>query len=157
MRHKGVVTAVAFSPDGKTVLTGSWDGTARLWDVPPPAKDDPVRLRLSVEVRTGYTTDEAIGQNGFFLLSADGDVSQQQLELLRYHYLEQSEPDNRATLVALKKADNNRTLPQKILVERLQRADVLPDVLADNKVQEIKVWLENAGIDPRVDVEFSTI
>jgi WD40 repeat protein len=23
---------VAFSPDGKTVLTGSWDKTARLWD-----------------------------------------------------------------------------------------------------------------------------
>ena len=23
---------MAFSPDGKTVLTGSWDGTARLWD-----------------------------------------------------------------------------------------------------------------------------
>ena len=28
----GRVSAVAFSPDGKTVLTGSWDKTARLWD-----------------------------------------------------------------------------------------------------------------------------
>jgi WD40 repeat protein len=27
------VTAVAFAPDGKTVLTGSADKTARLWDV----------------------------------------------------------------------------------------------------------------------------
>ena len=27
------VNAVAFSPDGKTVLTGSWDKTARLWEV----------------------------------------------------------------------------------------------------------------------------
>ena len=26
------IWAVAFSPDGKYVLTGSWDGTARLWD-----------------------------------------------------------------------------------------------------------------------------
>ena len=26
------VSAVAFSPDGKTVLTGSRDNTARLWD-----------------------------------------------------------------------------------------------------------------------------
>ena len=31
--HGGTVTAVAFSPDGKTLLTGSGDGTARLWDV----------------------------------------------------------------------------------------------------------------------------
>ena len=32
MMHQASVQAVAFSPDGKTVLTGSWDKTARLWD-----------------------------------------------------------------------------------------------------------------------------
>jgi WD40 repeat protein len=30
--HDAPVTCVAFSPDGQTVLTGSWDRTARLWD-----------------------------------------------------------------------------------------------------------------------------
>jgi WD40 repeat protein len=30
--HQGAVVAVAFRPDGKTVLTGSTDRTARLWD-----------------------------------------------------------------------------------------------------------------------------
>ena len=30
--HNDWVAAVAFSPDGKTVLTGSYDNTARLWD-----------------------------------------------------------------------------------------------------------------------------
>ena len=34
LRHTSDVTSVAFSPDGKTVLTGSSDSTARLWDVP---------------------------------------------------------------------------------------------------------------------------
>ena len=30
--HKGTVSSVAFSPDGATIVTGSWDGTVRLWD-----------------------------------------------------------------------------------------------------------------------------
>jgi WD40 repeat protein len=30
--HVNLLTRVAFSPDGKTILTGSKDGTARLWD-----------------------------------------------------------------------------------------------------------------------------
>ena len=33
----GPVNRVAFSPDGKTVLTASSDGTARLWTPPPPS------------------------------------------------------------------------------------------------------------------------
>ncbi len=36
--HTHEVTSVGFSPDGTQVLTGSWDGTARLWWAtnPPP-------------------------------------------------------------------------------------------------------------------------
>jgi len=30
--HKGTVSAVAFSPDGNTIATGSWDTTVKLWD-----------------------------------------------------------------------------------------------------------------------------
>jgi len=34
------------------------------------------------------------------------------------------------------------------------RADVLPGVLADDMVKQIRAWLPEAGIDPRVEVEF---
>src|SRR5262249_24214666 len=32
LQHRGLVYAIAFSPDGKAVLTGAHDRTARLWD-----------------------------------------------------------------------------------------------------------------------------
>lgn len=37
---------MAFSPDGKTVLTGSDDQTARLWPVPTPLQAEPQRIVL---------------------------------------------------------------------------------------------------------------
>ncbi len=54
-------------------------------------------------------------------------VSAVHIETLQQHYPDQSEIDRNNTLAALKIADNNRTLPQRILVENLQRVEVLPD------------------------------
>jgi hypothetical protein len=51
MRHAGRVKTVAFSPDGRTILTGSYDHTARLWssdDGFPIGK--PIQFRGPIEL-----------------------------------------------------------------------------------------------------------
>ena len=72
-------------------------------------------------------------------------VIELRIEILRQHYIGQSKADRNETLRALKIADNNRTQPQRILVEKLQQAEVVPDseqptsVLAARRaVQEIE-------------------
>jgi WD40 repeat protein len=56
--HRRAVAAVAFSPDGKTVLTGSYDKTARLWKVPLPIEGEVDRIMLWTKVITGMELDE---------------------------------------------------------------------------------------------------
>jgi hypothetical protein len=52
---------VAFSPGGQTVLTGSWDSTARLWPVPRIIEGDPQRIELWTQAITGLEIDEGGG------------------------------------------------------------------------------------------------
>lgn len=61
-----------------------------------------------------------------------------QLQLLRDHYPDQSDADNQATLSALKVADNNRTLKQKILVERLVKAELRPESEQSESVRTLR-------------------
>jgi hypothetical protein len=53
-------------------------------------------------------------------------VAEVQSEMLRQHYPDQSEADRQETLRALRIADNNRTLPQRLLVENLQTVELIP-------------------------------
>jgi WD40 repeat protein len=48
---------VAYSPDGKTILTGSRDKTARLWTPPAPVEGEVERMALWTQVMTGLELD----------------------------------------------------------------------------------------------------
>jgi Protein of unknown function (DUF1553)/Protein of unknown function (DUF1549)/Planctomycete cytochrome C len=54
-------------------------------------------------------------------------VNDLRLVILRQHHPTLSLTERNATLVALKKADNQRTQTQRVLVEKLQQAEIIPD------------------------------
>ncbi len=57
--HTGVVTSVAWSPDGKRILTGSWEDTrVKVWDA------DKGQEVLSLKGHTGRVTSEAWSPDG---------------------------------------------------------------------------------------------
>ena len=67
LAHAGEVTTVAWSPDGRRVLTGSTDNTARLWDA---ASGQPIGLPL--EHKSGIAT-VAFNPDGTTVLTAGWD------------------------------------------------------------------------------------
>ena len=69
------------------------------------------------------------------------------LNLLRHHHPDQPEADNQATLRALRKADNARTLIEKNLVERLQKAELIPDSMQPTNVLKDRTEAEQVRKD----------
>ena len=69
-------------------------------------------------------------------------IADLQTEMLRQHYPQQPEADRKETLRALRIADNNRTLPQRILVEMLQTVEALPDTEQPASVIEAQQTVE---------------
>ena len=67
--HAGSVLTVACAPDGKTIASGSEDGTVKLWD---PATG---RERCTLVGHTGGLVAVAISPDGSLLASASADMT----------------------------------------------------------------------------------
>jgi hypothetical protein len=68
--HAGVISGVVFSPDGRTVLTGSVDRTARLWDA---KSGQPIGVPMRHE---SGVEDVAFSPDGRSILTASGSEAQ---------------------------------------------------------------------------------
>src|SRR5262249_52303732 len=66
LRHTDNITGIDFSPDGHTLATASWDGTARLWDT------DTGEERASLE-HEGVVESAAFSPDGRTLATASRD------------------------------------------------------------------------------------
>ncbi|RME33147.1 MAG: serine/threonine protein kinase, partial [Thermoflexia bacterium] len=65
--HTGPVYAVAVSPDGRFIVSGSWDHTVRVWEA------ETGNLLRSLEGHTDRVTAVAVSPDGLTLLSASDD------------------------------------------------------------------------------------
>jgi WD40 repeat protein len=69
MTHDGEVSSVAFSPDGKTLASGSLDRTIKLWDV---ATDNE---QATLQGHTGLVWSVAFSPDGQMLASGSEDTT----------------------------------------------------------------------------------
>jgi WD40 repeat protein/transcriptional regulator with XRE-family HTH domain len=76
----GFVNSVAFSGNGRTLASGSSDGTVRLWDIADPARAHPLGGPLTGGPRgvaagaAGGVTPVALSPDGHMLASGDNDT-----------------------------------------------------------------------------------
>jgi len=89
--HEGAILAVAISPDGHWLVTGSTDGTARLWDL---SASDPAAAPVVLRGHEDGVWAVTISPNGHWLVTGSRDGTARLWDL--------SAPDPAATPVVLR-------------------------------------------------------
>ncbi|HEX5807367.1 MAG TPA: hypothetical protein VFY25_01780, partial [Anaerolineales bacterium] len=69
--HSFLVKAVAFSPDGNTLVTGSYDQTVILWDI--SSLTNPVMLGNPIQAHLSFVNGVAFAPDGGTIISAGDD------------------------------------------------------------------------------------
>lgn len=69
--HTSSVSAVAFSPDGNTVVTGSYDQTAILWDI---RNNEPIPRKV-LNIHKGSIECAAFSPDGKFIITGSEDAT----------------------------------------------------------------------------------
>jgi WD40 repeat protein len=68
--HDGPVYAVAISPDNRWLVTGSADGTARLWDL---SAKDPAANPVVLRGHKGWVSAVAVSSDSRWAVTGSGD------------------------------------------------------------------------------------
>jgi cytochrome c len=69
--HRGKVVGLSFSRDGRNLVSSSWDGTARVWNLDLIADGDP--LAMTLDGHEGPVNASQFSEDGKFLYTAGYD------------------------------------------------------------------------------------